>query len=68
MYEHCTALHFFYKVKGTVSRLSKVYFISICQILAMKLNVCKENIALDLNDKTIALLQPLLFKVTSKQG
>ncbi len=41
-----------------MSRLIKVYFINLYQILAMKLNVCKEIISMDLNDKTIASLQP----------
>ena len=34
------------------------YFIEFCEILAMKLNVCKEITSVDLNDKTIASLQP----------
>jgi len=42
-------------LKGTVSHF---YFIKFCQILAMKLNVCKEITSVDLNDKTIASLQP----------
>ncbi len=42
----------FVHVKGTVSWLS--YFITFCQILAMKLDVCKEITTMDLNDKTIA--------------
>ena len=31
------------------------------QILAMKINVCKEITSMDLNDKTIASLQPNVF-------
>ncbi len=32
-----------------------------CQILAIKLNVCKEITSMDLNDKTIASLQSNVF-------
>ncbi len=42
------------EIKG----LSWVYFITFCQILAMKLNICKVITAMDINDKTIASLQP----------
>ncbi len=39
------------------SSFSEVYFIQFCKILALKL-VCKEITNVDLNDKTIASLQP----------
>ncbi len=38
-------------LKGTVSRLSEVYFLKLYQILAMKRNICKEIISMDQNDK-----------------
>ena len=47
-----------YGFKGTVPRLNLLYFIKLCEILAMKLHVCEEIITMDLNDKALASLQP----------
>ncbi len=45
-------------VKGTVPRLSLVYFLNVLPNTPMRLNVCREITSMDLNDKTIASLQP----------
>ncbi len=51
-------LHFFcFRRRDCVKANIYVYFIMLCQILAMKLNVCMEITSTDLNDKNIPSLE-----------